>query len=72
MKHSFFSFAIFALAGASIAIGQDAHVSGKLNSTDAQFIRDVMASGHHEVEMGQLALKRSNDRNEKPRSTSGK
>lgn len=61
MKHSFLSLAVFALAGASLAVGQDAKVGGKLDSNEAQFVRDVMASGHHEIEMGQLALKRSND-----------
>ena len=61
MKHSFLSLAIFSLAGASLAIGQDAKMNGKMNPTDAQFVRDVMASGHHEIETAQVALKRSND-----------
>jgi len=61
MKHSVLSFAIFALAGTSLAAGQDAKMNGKLNPTDAQFVRDAMASGHHEIEMAQVALKRSND-----------
>jgi putative membrane protein len=61
MKQSFLSLAILALAGASLTFGQDTKTSGKLNSADAQFVRDVQASGHHEIEMAQLALKRSTD-----------
>lgn len=59
MKHSFVSLVILAVGGCSMAVGQDATMAGKLNSTDAQFVRDAMASGRHEIQMSQMALKQS-------------
>jgi putative membrane protein len=55
----YLTLAVFGLTISSLAVAQDSKTNGKLNSTDAQFVRDVQASGHHEIEMGQLALNRS-------------
>jgi putative membrane protein len=61
MKHSFLALAIFALAGTALAFAQDGKSTPKLDSGESQFVRDVQASGHNEIEMAQLALKRTTD-----------
>lgn len=60
MKYSFSLLAIWVLVG-SLAVGQDAKMNGNLNASDEQFVREAISSGHHEVEMGQMALKQSTD-----------
>lgn len=61
MKYSFFFLAVLATAGTALTLAQDVNTNAKLDSNESQFIRDVQANGHHEIEMAQLALKRSTD-----------